>query len=226
MPAIPNRNPPRPVVPVGVAGIRLSVAVAVKVQIGNQFVADAAVVIRAAHPRHCVGKGGGVGRRRRHAVPVQVGADGGQLRQVGNLNQPILVRVIIPRSGGRRPGRRRQCGRRRRHGSRSRLRAAGRARLRSRIRRTGRGVRRRHRQINPIRPAMGVAKTPFHAAGNKSVSGARRQPLQQLGSLPPVLHILKVKGIQPVAALSPRRVNVVIGHPADAVERRAVHRVP
>ena len=112
----------------GVQGVGAAVAVGVKVQVGQQFVARAAGG-RAAHPGHCVGESGGIGGGScgrgiashlytrtfpvNHpiltpvtveivsggAVPVQVVAHGVKLGQVANLNQPVAIAVIVNLDG-------------------------------------------------------------------------------------------------------------------------------
>ena len=81
----------------GVQRVGVAVAVGVKVQVGQQFVALAARG-RAAHPGHRVGEGGGVGRPAAPG-PVQVVPDGVQLGQVANLNQPVAIAVVVNLDG-------------------------------------------------------------------------------------------------------------------------------
>ena len=98
----PDRRPER----VGVGGGHHPVAIGVKVQIRHQFVAGAGAR-GAAHP---AAGGGipaperpritvGVRPRRGGPVAVQIPADGVQLVQVADFNQPVVVGVVINPAG-------------------------------------------------------------------------------------------------------------------------------
>ena len=76
----------------GLPAIPVAVLAAVEVQVGGQLVAEARV--RAAHITQPVGEGGNpVGVVA--GVAVEVVADGVELLQVGNLNQPVVVGVVV-----------------------------------------------------------------------------------------------------------------------------------
>ena len=89
----------------GVQRVGVAVAVGVKVQVGQQFVAQTGagvgarvVGVRAAHPVHRVGEGGGVSRAAA-ATAAQVVADGVQLGQVFDFNQPVAIAVVVNLDG-------------------------------------------------------------------------------------------------------------------------------
>ena len=104
----------RPVGISAVVAVHIAVPVRVKIQVGGQFVADAGVGdavggvgdVGAAVERHRARKCGGVTlriRSSRIAIGNKVckdGAQGVQLVQAVNFNQPVIIRVIV--NGGRR----------------------------------------------------------------------------------------------------------------------------
>ena len=106
---VADRRPALAAVPVSVVGAVAGRA-GVKVQVGAQFVANAAGV-RAAHAGGRIGEGaGGVtgvgggdggwglvkdGQVGGGAVPVQVVAHGVELRQGANVNQPVVVVIVV-----------------------------------------------------------------------------------------------------------------------------------
>ena len=107
--------PAEAVVPVVVARVADPVPVRVEVQVLEQFVSGASVQDGAAHLRDGFREHRGIRGHpliRGYAVAIQVMADGIELRQGPNLDQPVIVGVVIDR--GRRPHRNREalgCGR-------------------------------------------------------------------------------------------------------------------
>ena len=141
---------------------------------------------------------------------------------------PILSGCLRRNRGRRyrRSGRRLRRGGPRRRGWRRSAATPGCLRRRRRIRRTGCRIRRRG-QVSPLRPAGCVAKTLPHAGDDEGVLHARRQLGNCLEGLPPVDHIQKSEHIQPLApAFRLHRPEGFHIHPADAIERRRIHRVP
>ena len=81
-----DRVPARAAIPIGRARRD-------KVQVAGQLVARAAGA--TAHPRQRTGEGRGVAGVGGHPVAVQVPADGVQLGQIGDLDQPVVVGVVV-----------------------------------------------------------------------------------------------------------------------------------
>ena len=101
---ITNGHPAVPVVPIGVACVGAPAGVGVEVQIRRQFVADTSV--GAPHPRRSLDERrmvpAPVGLHVRRAIAVQVVAHGVELRQIANIDETVVVRVVVA-SARRRP---------------------------------------------------------------------------------------------------------------------------
>ena len=140
---------------------------------------------------------------------------------------PILSGCLCRNRGCR--CRRRRSGSRspRRRGWRRRAAPPGRGRRPRRIHRTGQRRRRCRNQVSPVGPAGCFAKTLPHAGHDEGVLHARRQLVKRLTGLTPVDDIQKGEHVQPLTpAFGLHRPESFHIHPADAIERRCIHRIP